>query len=69
MRQSKHERIVREEIAAARVDLAVAEGAVQEARDYVKERMGIAASIQGSIETLERVLERAETDKGGEGDE
>ena len=57
-RTSKHERIIREELEAARSEL-------EQAQHILRNRVSEAEAIKARITTLERVLERADADKTG----
>ena len=63
-KQSKHERIIREELDAARIELTKAMADEEVYRSYSKAANVLRISIR--IDTLERVIWRADGDKGGD---
>ena len=58
-KQSKHERIIREELDAARKEL-------EEAEAVMRNQAGVVDVILKRVDTLQRILDRADADKGGD---
>ena len=63
-KQSKHERIIREELDAARIELTKAMADEEVYQRFSKAANVLRISIQ--IDALERVIWRADADKGGD---